>query len=416
MMRVLMLTPDEGHLDRRIAQEAASLARRGSLVDIYPAVDPGLRFDADLAPGVALLAKPGVGPPPPPSRRALRLLRRRLAPVLPPLDRAIEAMRYRTEDRAAAIAAAHLEPILASEPYDLVFAHDVPVFPLAVQIKDAWDIPLICDLHEIFPEQDEHFTTETARRYWRAVERAGLSRADAIISVNQAVDAYVRERYRPAVTSVVVHNSMPFIERAALGGESLRERYGISEDRRVMTFSGSLRPHANVETIILGFAEARIEGWDLAILGSGPLLSPLERLVSRRSLAGRVHLGYRARERELLALVSSADLGLLPYQAVGLNHRIATPNKLFEYLQARVPIATSRLPMIESLLEGTGVGGFVDFSSTESTAAGLRRFVAEVLPSIAPESLERAARRYCWEADEPSLFAAVDSATSGPPR
>lgn len=415
-MRVLMLTPDEGHLDRRIAQEAASLAKRGWTVDIYSAVDPGLRFDADLAPGVALLSSPGQGAASASSRRMLRRLRRRLAPLLPPLDRAIESVRYRLADRAARIAAEHAPLILAGEPYDLLFAHDVPVFPLAVHIKDAWRVPLVCDLHEIFPEQDEHFTTETARRYWRAVERVGLFRADGIISVNEAVDAYVRENHRSAVMSVVVHNSMPFVERAALAGASLYERYRIPQDRRVMVFAGSLRPHANVETIIRGFAAAQLDRWDLAILGGGPLLEPLQALVSRESMDGRVHLGLRAPERDLLALISSADIGVLPYQAVGINHRIATPNKLFEYLQARIPIATSRLPMIERLLDGTGVGGFVDFSSSTSTAAGLRRFVVEVLPTITEESRERAARRYCWEVDEPNLFEVVDSAMARVPR
>jgi hypothetical protein len=95
---------------------------------------------------------------------------------------------------------------------------------------------------------------------------------------------------------------------------------------------------------------------------------------------------------------------------VGINHRIATPNKLFEYLQARVPFATSRLPMIERLLEGTSVSGFVDFSSTATTADGLNRFVHEVLPGITEEARERAARRYSWESEEPSLLEVVDAA------
>ena len=54
-----MLTPDEGHLDRRIAQEAGTLTARGWEVDIYPAADPGLDYEADLPAGVRLLVNPG---------------------------------------------------------------------------------------------------------------------------------------------------------------------------------------------------------------------------------------------------------------------------------------------------------------------------------------------------------------------
>ncbi len=125
----------------------------------------------------------------------------------------------------------------------------------------------------------------------------------------------------------------------------------------------------------------------------------------------RVFLGRRAPEHELAQVISSADMGVLPYQAVGINHQIATPNKLFEYIQARLPIATSRLPMIERIIDSTQVGGYVDFSTTESTAADLRRFVDETLPGIGSDALEAAALRFSWEREEPSLFEVVGSAT-----
>jgi glycosyltransferase involved in cell wall biosynthesis len=109
-------------------------------------------------------------------------------------------------------------------------------------------------------------------------------------------------------------------------------------------------------------------------------------------------------------VTSSADIGLLPYQAVGINHEIATPNKLFEYIQARLPLATSRLPMIEKIVSGSNIGGFVDYTSERSTADGLRDFIATTLPGIQPDALEAAARRWSWEREETALFEVVDAA------
>ena len=51
MLSVLMLTPDIGLLDRRIAQEAGSLASRGFSVDIYPVFDPLSRSAEGLPAG-----------------------------------------------------------------------------------------------------------------------------------------------------------------------------------------------------------------------------------------------------------------------------------------------------------------------------------------------------------------------------
>ena len=408
--RALMLTPDEAYLDRRIAQEAASLASARWMVDIYPAVDPSLSYGGPLADGVRLLASPHPVAVPSRSRRGLQRGRRRLRTLMPALDRAIEARRYRRWNRAETIATSNLAHLIGLGRYDLVFAHDVPVFPLGAQLAAAWEVPLICDLHEIFPEQDEHFTTETARRYWRRVEREGIAKADGVICVNTAVADYVANRYAPMAPIVTIHNSAPYVDSATLVGRTIRDHYAIDAAQRVMLFAGSLRPYANLETVIAGFGRANLDGWVLAILGDGPLREPLEKLVARLRLERRVFLGQRAAESELLQVTSSADIGLLPYQAVGINHEIATPNKLFEYMQARLPLATSRLPMIEKIISGSNIGGFVDYTSERSTADGLREFVATTLPGIQPDALEAAARHWSWEREETALFDVVDAA------
>ena len=409
--RALMLTPDEGYLDRRIVQEAATLAARGWSVDIFPVVDPGLRYQGALADGVRLLSSPH--PPAPASsvRRALRAGRRRVGRIAPWMDRAVEALRYRRWDRARQLADASREHLLALGRFELVFAHDVPVFPLGVELAKRWRSPLICDLHEIFPEQDEHFTTATARRYWRSVERIGMADADGIICVNEAVADYVRARYGPLVPIILLHNTMPFMTREALTGRSIGEYYPIPAGSRVMIFAGSLRPHANLETVVDGFGRANLAGWVLAILGDGPLKDSLLRDVERLGLRDRVFLGARANERDLVPAIASADVGLLPYQAVGINHEIATPNKLFEYLQARVPIATSRLPMVERIVEAAETGGYVDYSSTEATAAGLQAFVTRTLPQISRDTLDAAAERFAWEREEGGLVTLVEAVT-----
>jgi glycosyltransferase involved in cell wall biosynthesis len=411
-MRALMLTPDEGHLDRRIAQEAGTLAGHGWEVDIYAAVDPRLDYEADLPPGVCLLANPRL-----PVRKAsrkrriLRRVKRFLARWAPPVGRMIEGVQYRRRDIGREITDANLSHLLDLGRFDLVFAHDVPVMPLAARLKAAWGAPLISDLHEVFPEQDERFTSSTARRYWRTLEAAGLAASDGIICVNAAVADYVRTTHGPAAPIVLVHTSVPYEQSLALG-PTLRSCYPIPDGARVMLFAGSLRPHKNLEVVIQGFGEGNLDGWVLAMLGEGPLRDELAGIVRRRGLQGRVFLGRHVPQRDLIQVAASADVALLPYQAYGFNHLIATPNKLFEYIQARLPIATSRLPMVERIIGVHGNGAFVDFSTPSATAAGLAAFVRDVAPSITPAALEAAARQFSWENEEPALLDIVRQATT----
>ena len=406
-----MLTPDEGHLDRRIAQEAGTLARHGWEVDIYAAVDPDLDYDADLPPGVRLLANRllrvrAAGR----KRRIGRRVKRVLARWAPPVGRLIEGVEYRRRDIAREITDANLTHLLDLEPFDLVFAHDVPVMALAARLKAAWGAPLISDLHEVFPEQDEHFTSKAARRYWRTLEAAGLAVSDGIICVNAAVAEYVRTTHAPEAPIALVHNSVPYVKSLALG-PTLSSVYPIPDGARVMLFAGSLRPHTNLEVVVQGFAEANLDGWVLAMLGDGPLRDELAGMVRRRGLEDRVFLGRHVRQRDLIQVAASADVALLPYQPYGFNHLIATPNKLFEYIQARLPIATSRLPMVERIVEVHGNGAFLDYSTSSATAAGLTAFVRDVLPGITPAALEAAATQFSWENEEPALLDTVRQAT-----
>ena len=158
------------------------------------------------------------------------------------------------------------------------------------------------------------------------------------------------------------------------------------------------------------FRSAGLDGWVLAILGDGPLREALLARVMAQGLGEQVFLGRHAPQKDLISLAASADLGLLPYLAYGMNYLISTPNKLFEYIQARLPIASTRLPLIEQVLTTFGTGLFMDFSTVESTAAGLRDVVGR-LGEITPEALEEAARTFCWERDERVLLELVEMLT-----
>lgn len=409
-----MVTPDEGHLDRRIAQEAGSLARRGWAVDVFSAVDPDLAYDGELPPAVNLLATPHPPRPPSRSRGVLREARRRLARLVPPAGQLLEALQYRRRDIVDEITQATLPRLLGLQPYDLVLAHDVPVMPVAARLKAAWRARLISDLHEVFPEQDEHFTTGTARSYWRRLEGAGLAASDGIVCVNAAVADYARATHAPAAPIVIVHNSARYAKPTA-SALTIRSIYPIPDGARIMLFAGSLRPHAGLEVLIEGFGRADLPGWVLAILGAGALQPELEALVRRQGLEGRVFLGQRVREKDLIATASSADVGLLPYTAVGFNHLIATPNKLFEYIQARLPIATSRLPMVERIVNTHGNGAYLDFASPAALAADLSAFVRDSLETIQPAALEAAAREFSWERDEVAFLQLVDDVMAAAP-
>jgi glycosyltransferase involved in cell wall biosynthesis len=105
---------------------------------------------------------------------------------------------------------------------------------------------------------------------------------------------------------------------------------------------------------------------------------------------------------DLLAVTAGADLGVVPYLNVGLNNFYTSPNKLFEYCAAGVPIAASRFPELVKVVEGLGVGVTFEPDSAEDIAravngllddpaalARVRANVARVGPELTWENESR---------------------------
>lgn len=105
-------------------------------------------------------------------------------------------------------------------------------------------------------------------------------------------------------------------------------------------------------------------------------------------------------------MLASAQIGVLSYQAESLNLEAATPNKLYEYIQARLPIATSPLPQVARVITEYRNGQLIDFSTAESAALGLRQFASEY-PAISADALEAAATELSWERDADRMLSLV---------
>jgi glycosyltransferase involved in cell wall biosynthesis len=97
----------------------------------------------------------------------------------------------------------------------------------------------------------------------------------------------------------------------------------------------------------------------------------------------------------------------MPIQGMTLNHRLTTPNKLFEAMAVGVPVVASDLPGMAAIVEGTGCGVLCDPADPSDVARAIR-----ALLDATPD--EQAARRsrtlaaadgtYSWEAQAEVLL------------
>ncbi len=249
----------------------------------------------------------------------------------------------------------------------------------------------------------------------RARERGWARQADRVVTVNDGLAGVLAERFgieRPAV----VMNCPPRWMPDPIGERRLQVRLGLPADARIVLYHGGLEPGRGIEQLLdacdLG------GGVHLVLLGYGSLQGSLDvRLAADPALAGRVHVLPAVPPEELPSWVHGADVVAMPIQPSTLNHRLSTPNKLFEALGAGVPVVASDFaPMRRIVIDDPDgpLGAVCDPTDPAAIASAIRSLLDLDEPARADlraRCLRAAHARYAWELQLEVLLATYASLT-----
>ena len=167
-----------------------------------------------------------------------------------------------------------------------------------------------------------------------------------------------------------------------------------------MLYQGGLAPDRGIEELIAALDELT-GNIHLCLLGYGPLEAAFADEARRDAHRGRLHVLPAVPPTELLDWVASADIVAMPIQPSTLNHRLTTPNKLFEAMAAGVPVVASDLPGMAPIVAETGCGIVCDPTDPASIAAAIRSIFgmsAKERDAMSRRALAAAAGPYSWQA------------------
>jgi glycosyltransferase involved in cell wall biosynthesis len=251
---------------------------------------------------------------------------------------------------------------------------------------------LIYDTHEIFLESGSNAEQPVwIRRRWARLEQAWLSTAVAVVTVNEAIAAELRRRYRtPRI--VVVHNCPPRPAPSTMTmPRRLRDALGLGDDTPIALYHGAFSRYRGLEQLVEAIRQPGLETVHAAFLGYGALRGSLDELAAAPGLSGRVHVLPPVPPDQVIDWVAGADVAVMAIQPSTLNHVLSTPNKLFEALAAGVPVVASDFPAIREIvlgnppgttrsagdgLVGSDLGVLCDPTDPEAIARGIARMLA----------------------------------------
>ena len=321
--------------------------------------------------------------------------------------------------RVAAIALTVRAQIAATRPVDpgadLYHGMAYMGIPVALALRGGRPAAVVYDARDIYLEARNLARLPGPARWlvgW--VERRWATEASRVVTVNRAYAEVMAERFRVPMPLIVMNCSYRQA-RSAAPERRFHERLGLDANRRVVLYHGGLFPERGIEQLIAAMPE--IPGADLVLMGYGVLGAALPALIAASPAADCIHLLPAVPPDELHDWVAAADVVAMPIQPSTLNHRLTTPNKLFEAMASGVPVVASDLPGMATIVTETGCGVLCDPTDPASIAATIRSIVEA--PAADREAMAERARRaaddtYNWEAQLDVLLAEYGRLTGRP--
>ncbi len=237
---------------------------------------------------------------------------------------------------------------------DLLVANDLDTLLPNYLISKIRRTGLVYDSHEYFTEVPELVNRKRTQKIWKTIERKIFPKLTDVITVNDSIADLYEKEY--GIRLKVVRN-VP-LKRSGKLKPARRQMLDIPESKKILIMQGSgINIHRGAEEMVE--AMQYIDGAVLLIVGGGDVIDKLKEIVSEKLLGEKVIFKKRQTYDKLMQFTALADLGLTLDKDTNLNYRFSLPNKLFDYIQAGIPVLASKLPEIEKIVTTYNIGGFI---------------------------------------------------------
>ena len=228
---------------------------------------------------------------------------------------------------------------------------------------------LIYDSHECFTEVPELVSRPKVQAIWRSIERWILPKLTFALTVNASIAELYKKAY--GIDMKVLRNMPKPLDKAS----KTRKELGLPEDKKIVILQGSgINMHRGSEEAVE--AMRYINNAVLLIIGSGDVLDILKRNVKDFGIEEKVIFKGRMPYAEMMAHTQLADLGLTLDKDTNINYRYSLPNKVFDYIQAGIPVLGSDLVEVKRIVQEFSVGQIVESVEPKAIALAITNMLS----------------------------------------
>lgn len=389
--KILMLAHDS-RIDRRILDEARTLNNAGWKVTVIagPPPEPDYTWDEECYPDVRILRLP---------------LQKEKLKLLPESVKGYAFAKVNWSDIFP-----HFNSFINLGLYheaDIIVAHDLPQLPVAVFLATVFHSYIVYDSHELYPQQFVH--GKRKRNLFYEIEDYLLNYVDQIITVSDSFSKFMSIRYEITPPEVILN--APAIKSSILPIQKtnyLKNDLGLLESDKVLLYQGGVSyldgDVRNLEKLLLSMQYVKNENVKLVFMGTkGFKFNDFIQLAKDKNLYNRKFFFHEAVPQDkLLLYTTSADAGIIPYPHVDFNTYFCSPNKLFEFIVAGLPILANSSPELNSFVKDKNIGMTAEMTDIQSIASAIDDFFEQDISKY-KKNLEQISKKHIWAVEGEKL-------------
>jgi len=281
-----------------------------------------------------------------------------------------------------------------NEKIDIVIIHEASFLPCAVKMKKKLGVKIVFNAHEYHPLEFDQDPTwlATIGRYNKTLYKQYLPQLDLLINVCDGIAEKCVEEF--GVQSLVVPNAAFQSFQEPTNHEGLPIR---------MIYHGGVIPSRRIEDMI-DVAVLLSETHTLDIMAT---VQPHHQdyytfLKKKIEKVPTVRFIEAVPFKDIVPTIAAYDIGIYLLSSESFNNRHALPNKLFEFIQAKLAIAISPSPEMKKVVEKYQLGVVADDFSPQNLASkiaqltreDIQRFKQNAVKASSQESAEYYSQAY----------------------
>jgi glycosyltransferase involved in cell wall biosynthesis len=256
---------------------------------------------------------------------------------------------------------------------------------------------IVYDSHEYFTEVPELQNSPIKKGIWKSIEKYIVPKLNHCITINDSIAELYRNEYK---NNWLVVRNVP--QKYNFNIKKSRQELNMPLDKFIFILQGS---GINIDR----GAEEAVEAmqWTdavLYIIGSGDVFPIIKSKILELKLEKKVKIIDKIPFHELMHYTSNCNMGLTLDKDTNINYKLSLPNKIFDYIQAGIPVLGTNLIEYKKIVDKYQIGEMLDEFSSKNLSDKMNEVILNELHyTILRANAVKASIELTWENETKEL-------------